>query len=140
MCDLNCRLLETNRRHVAAVLTAVARARPGGVLFHCHAGKDRTGLISAVVLALVGVPDEYIVEEYAVSHPRLEQRRLDLLDQLDLTSERRIYLDVLTRSMPETMRLTLACLNRRYGGVEGYLRTTPLTLEDQARLCARLLA
>ena len=140
MCDLYVRLLETNRRHVAAVLTAVARARPGGVLFHCHAGKDRTGLVSAVLLALAGVPEEYIVEDYAVTYLRLEQRRLELLNQPDLTPQKRAYLDVLTRHMPETMHLTLAYLNQRYGSVEGYLRSASFSLEDQSRLCARLLA
>ena len=40
---------------------------PGGVLFHCTAGKDRTGVVSAILLTLVGVSDEDIVYDYAIS-------------------------------------------------------------------------
>lgn len=53
-------------RH-AAVISAIARAQPGGVLFHCIRGHDRTGIIALLLLALVGaVPDE-IVADYALS-------------------------------------------------------------------------
>ncbi len=94
MCDLYTRLLEYNRRHVAAVLAAMAQARPGGILFHCYAGKDRTGIIAALLLSLAGVPDELIAEDYAVSLPSIEARRLTLLADPSLTPEKREYLDV----------------------------------------------
>jgi protein-tyrosine phosphatase len=57
-------------RCVAAV-TAVARAQPGGVIFHCAAGRDRTGLVTMLVLALVGVDPEVIADDYELSTPRL---------------------------------------------------------------------
>jgi protein-tyrosine phosphatase len=46
------------------VLAALARAGEGGVLFHCMAGRDRTGMISMLLLAMVGVEPESIVDDY----------------------------------------------------------------------------
>ena len=44
---------------------AVADAPDGAVVIHCSAGRDRTGLVTALLLSLVGVPQEAIVEDYA---------------------------------------------------------------------------
>lgn len=60
-------------RH-AAVVAAVARAAPGGVAIHCSAGRDRTGLVSMLLLALVGVPAELIAQDYVLSAERLRAR------------------------------------------------------------------
>ncbi|CAL9339920.1 hypothetical protein SUDANB121_00257 [Nocardiopsis dassonvillei] len=51
----------------AAVVTALARSGPGGVLFHCGAGRDRTGLVTLLLLSLAGVGAEAIAEHYALS-------------------------------------------------------------------------
>jgi|WetSurSiteA1Bulk_404760.scaffolds.fasta_scaffold51062_2 protein-tyrosine phosphatase len=53
-------------RHAAAI-SAVARARPGGVLFHCIRGNDRTGIIALLLLALVGVTPDDIIADYELS-------------------------------------------------------------------------
>jgi protein-tyrosine phosphatase len=53
-------------RHAAAV-SAVARARPGGVLIHCGRGNDRTGIIAILLLALVGVTPDDIIADYELS-------------------------------------------------------------------------
>jgi hypothetical protein len=50
-----------------AVLTTIAYARPGGVLYHCMGGRDRTGMITMLVLALVGVAPEDIAADYEQS-------------------------------------------------------------------------
>jgi protein-tyrosine phosphatase len=58
-------------RH-AAVVSAIARAQPGGVLFHCIRGNDRTGIIALLLLALVGVTPDDIFADYELSfelHP-----------------------------------------------------------------------
>jgi protein-tyrosine phosphatase len=53
-------------RHAAAI-SAIAQARPGGVLFHCIRGNDRTGIIALLLLALVGVTPEDIIADYELS-------------------------------------------------------------------------
>ena len=55
----------------AAVFTAVARAEPGGVAIHCGIGRDRTGLIAIMLLALAGVGPEEIAADYALSEDRV---------------------------------------------------------------------
>jgi protein-tyrosine phosphatase len=55
----------------ARVLAAVADAPPGGVLVHCAAGRDRTGLITVLLLALAEVETSAIVADYALSDERL---------------------------------------------------------------------
>jgi protein tyrosine phosphatase (PTP) superfamily phosphohydrolase (DUF442 family) len=50
---------------IEQVLDAIERARPGGVLFHCVGGRDRTGLIAIAALAAVGVAPEAIADDYA---------------------------------------------------------------------------
>lgn len=53
------------------MLAAIARARPGGVAFHCAGGRDRSGQIAILVLALAGVGAEEIAADYLLSHERL---------------------------------------------------------------------
>lgn len=55
----------------AEVVAAIAQAPPGGVAFHCAGGRDRSGQIAILVLALVGVAEEQIVADYLLSHERL---------------------------------------------------------------------
>ena len=50
-----------------AVLESIAYAQPGGVLFHCMGGRDRTGMIAMLVLTLVGVAPEDIAADYELS-------------------------------------------------------------------------
>ena len=66
-------LLRWPERHAAAIV-AIARARPGGVLFHCIRGHDRTGIIALLLLSLVGVtPDEMIADYELSPDPRRDE-------------------------------------------------------------------
>ncbi|MFJ1704457.1 tyrosine-protein phosphatase [Kitasatospora sp. NPDC088346] len=56
---------------VAALVRAVATARPGGVVVHCGAGRDRTGLATLVLLAVAGVRAEAIAADYLLSTENL---------------------------------------------------------------------
>jgi protein-tyrosine phosphatase len=63
--------LERWQPRFAEAVVAVARAEPGGVLVHCQVGRDRTGLVCALLLSLAGVPAEEIAADYALSSERL---------------------------------------------------------------------
>jgi protein tyrosine/serine phosphatase len=55
----------------AAAIRAIATARPGGVLVHCGVGRDRTGLVVLLLLALSGVPRDEIIADYELSYERM---------------------------------------------------------------------
>ena len=102
-------------RAVEAVATA-----PGPVVFNCYGGKDRTGLVAAILLRLAGVPAEVIAEDYALSAVRLEPRhRRWLADAQDEAERARI--ERITATPGDAMRAVLDSLDRRYGGVDRYL-------------------
>ena len=63
--------LERFPERSAAVIRAIARARPGGVAFHCVGGRDRAGQVAMLVLALAGVEPEEIARDYELSIARL---------------------------------------------------------------------
>jgi len=66
--------LERMPQRSVPVLTAIAAAGPGGVVFHCGAGRDRAGLITMLVLAICGVSPEQIAADYALSAACLTAR------------------------------------------------------------------
>jgi len=65
----------------ARVIAAIARAQPGGVLVHCVGGRDRTGQVAMLVLALIGVPPEAIAADYDLSGPADEDVQRFLADR-----------------------------------------------------------
>jgi protein-tyrosine phosphatase len=72
---------------VVAAVRAIATAAPGCVVFHCASGKDRTGLLSLVLLALAGATPDEIIADYLVTYERMRQRfeELGVGDQLAST-------------------------------------------------------
>jgi protein tyrosine/serine phosphatase len=78
------------QRHAAAI-SAIARAQPGGVLFHCIRGHDRTGMISLILLALVGVAPDEIIADYELSH---DPERDEVLVR-EHTSVREVFVNAL---------------------------------------------
>ncbi|MFD5244876.1 tyrosine-protein phosphatase [Amycolatopsis sp. NPDC058340] len=64
--------LERKAGRCAAVITALAHCGPGGVLFHCGAGRDRTGLVTLLLLALADVRPEAIAKDYDMSTEALK--------------------------------------------------------------------
>jgi len=66
--------LATMPERSGAALAALATAPPGGVLFHCVAGRDRTGQIALLLLSIVGAEPEAIVDDYLETVRRAEQR------------------------------------------------------------------
>jgi protein-tyrosine phosphatase len=129
--------LERGRRRFGAAFAAVANARPGIVVVHCAGGKDRTGLVSALLLrnAAVGVDD--IAADYALAEERLAVLREAYLAAATDEADRELRLR-LSGAPAEAMRGVLEKLERQYGGVGGYLREAGVDDETLARGRARL--
>ena len=123
--------------------TLAILATPGRLpaLFHCTAGKDRAGLISALLLGLAGVPAETIAEDYGLSAPYLLGRYLNEQAPPDVAASGYTWEDYQRdHCPPEAMRATLRHLDERYGGVEGYVREAGLTQEQIDGLRSAIVA
>lgn len=114
------------------VLRIMAKA-PGGTLFHCTAGKDRTGMTAMLLLALAGVGREDILADYQVSETYLYEIirhiRAMVPDLAPFAGASK------SGYMAECMDLLLA----KYGGVPAYLRAIGLTDGEMDALRAKLL-
>jgi protein-tyrosine phosphatase len=127
-----CTVLERVRQELRQVLAAIADAAPAGLLFHCVAGKDRTGLIAALLLALADVEPQAIASDYAQSGPNL--RETYLKRYADADPER--ILEALR--CPEAGAYNMLEFLKDGGGIRTYLRDIGLTGAQVLALRARL--
>lgn len=103
-------MVDASRDRLAAAFAAIAQAPPGGVVVHCNAGRDRTGVVVALALHVAGVPVESIAADYA-----------------------------LTDDSPAiAMVNTFSHLESRYGGVAEYLLGSGVTRAHMTAVRARL--
>jgi protein-tyrosine phosphatase len=127
----------------AAIAGAVrAIARPGGLpgLVHCTAGKDRTGIVIALVLSAIGVPDAVVAADYALSSLYLDPARTPVIGRL--TAAIGIDDGVTTALLASPPELILGVLDRarqRAGTIPGYLTRHGVTDADLAMLRAGLV-
>ncbi|MGY1698510.1 tyrosine-protein phosphatase [Geodermatophilus sp. SYSU D00766] len=119
---------------VAVVVTALARTAPGGVLFHCAAGRDRTGLVTLLLLALADVEPEAVAEDHTLSVEPL--RRLAAL--LGRPDEQPALERVLTAHGTTARSSLLATLEEL--DVASYLTAAGVSEDDLATLRDRLVA
>jgi protein-tyrosine phosphatase len=130
--------LERYRDLIGRAFAAVADA-DGFVVVHCMGGKDRTGLVSALMLRLVGVARDVIGADYAVSAANLEPRNAEWLESMpDERTRARVV--KLTQTPAEAMVRVLEEVEARYGDVASYLRAAGLSDEQIVRLEERLVA
>ena len=118
----------------AAAVAAVARAPDGGVLVHCEAGRDRTGLVCALLLGVAGVGADDIAADYAFSAERLQP----LYDEWLRTAQdprERARLERENVSEASAMLAVLEDLD-----VDAYLLDAGATHDDLERVRERLLA
>ena len=127
-----CVVLEHVRFELHRVLSFIAAAAPEPLLFHCVAGKDRTGLLAALLLALADATPAAIAEDYAVSSDNLREGYLRRFP--DAEQER--ILEALR--CPEQGAYNMLKFLERAGGVRAYLAQIGLRPEEIARLRERL--
>lgn len=132
------RALDDCQDNMARVMRTIAGAAPGGVYFHCTAGKDRTGMIAMLLLANAGVAREVIVAEYALTATLgaslMDQLRAIIIDR-GQTPERTAQI---LSSRPDTMRRVLDHLDTTYGGPIAYLDRIGIAAAMREKLAARL--
>lgn len=110
------------------------------LLFHCAAGKDRTGVLAALILSVLGVPENLVVEDYSLSarivnyreELGLDDRRPGKLQGHNILRE--LPVDVvapLLQSHPDYIIETLSEVKRRYGNAEHFVKVEYGVTEGQ---------
>lgn len=112
-------------------IAAIDPARPNqGILIHCTAGKDRTGVFVALLLSLLGVDDQTIAKEYTLTEVGLREQKPHFIERImaspafqepgGLGREGALRMTTCTQ---EKMLETLKMIQREYGGAEGYVKS-----------------
>ena len=115
-----------------AVVTASTTDRPG-VLFHCTAGKDRTGLAAALLLSLAGVPREAIVADYTLTETNLagpfSQALTGLITGMGIPLTPRLT-TLATKSPASAIETALDWIAAEHGDAAAYLRSGGLSIDE----------
>ncbi|MCJ8013513.1 tyrosine-protein phosphatase [Paenibacillus sp. KQZ6P-2] len=136
--DLYIDMLDNVQPELLRVFQLLASGGGQAVLFHCSAGKDRTGVTAALLLGLAGVPEETIIADYSLTGeciaPLMEELRKGKPEGLPDESY-----DKFLGSDPGNMIMMLEHLKAKYGGAENYLASIGLTEPELNALRAKLL-
>lgn len=123
--DIYVFMLEHSQKNVRRVLEAIIHAPDGAIVFHCMHGKDRTGLIAALLYMLAGVSQHDIIENYASSFDNIRP----LVDPLFKKTPRHTH--HIYRSDAENMKILLRHMDQEYEGrAEPYLLKIGLIEQD----------
>lgn len=131
-------LAEFAKPAIARVIDTLA-ATDAPAVYHCAAGKDRTGVVSAILLGLLGVPDEIIVADYAATQENLDA----IIERLMSTKGYQTMLSALPpdtlHAEPQTMITFLERMRGAYGTTADYARSAGVSAGSLDRLRLRLL-
>ncbi|KAF7558514.1 hypothetical protein G7046_g5628 [Stylonectria norvegica] len=117
-------ILEAGPKPFATILSHLASPDASPVLIHCTAGKDRTGVIIAIVLSLCGVDDQTIAQEYSLTEVGLADMKKLIIDNLSQNPALKGKPEAVERMLgarPENMLAALQMLRQNYGSAEEYV-------------------
>ncbi len=129
-------MIEAGGVRLARIFSAFATAPAGGIVFHCFAGRDRTGIVAALLLRLAGVSVDEIVLDYEITDGRLRARYDQWLTTLEGTPRARFLSSLEERGHP--IRGTVAHLEERYRTVGAYLEAHGACSTDLDRVRGRI--
>ncbi|MEM9608457.1 MAG: tyrosine-protein phosphatase [Actinomycetota bacterium] len=135
-------MLDEGSTTIATSLRLIADEGQHGVVFHCAAGKDRTGVLAAIVLGLCGVPDDTLAADFGATAPAMERMRAWYYEH---HPERREIMaqqpPAFAGCPPEAMHQFLGHLRADFGSIEAYVTDVAgLDSADIDRLRAALRA
>ncbi|MDL2401880.1 tyrosine-protein phosphatase [Rhizobium mayense] len=138
--DLYLKALALRGEAFRDVLHHIADADQGVVMFHCTAGKDRTGMIAALLLGAAGVDRDTIVADYALTRPAIEPIVAELLADAKTRGIDPEQFSRLLVSEPATMFATLDHIEAKHGGIAAYLSGIGVDAVTIGKLRSRLVA
>jgi protein-tyrosine phosphatase len=123
LAQLYLHVLDRSAETFASILSGIADEDNLPVVFHCAAGKDRTGMVAALLLAVLGVSEEDIVADYELtSRYRRAERLAEAMERM--REQRNIAPEVVAGIMKTprwALESALEQLSNRHGSVDGYL-------------------
>lgn len=117
-------VLDRNAATIGEIMTTLADGTNRPLMVHCTAGKDRTGVVSGLLLSVLGVPDASVMADYALSNRYYTtyvaqmQHNIVLLKRVGISSQ---MVQPMLLAQPATMQALLAYVRTKYGSVERYL-------------------
>jgi protein-tyrosine phosphatase len=132
-------MLDDAAPQIIGALEVLAAPEAQPAVFHCTAGKDRTGLLSALVLSLLGVPEETVVADYALSGEAIKRLRAKLIVKYPDGKSVIAEIDEVFSAEPANMVELFAYLRERYGSVTEYAARVGVPDSVVARLRESLL-
>jgi protein-tyrosine phosphatase len=132
-------MLTTCQSQIKSIVEVIANRQVGCSLIHCVVGKDRTGIIVALVLAAVGVPETTIVEDYALTESQIAPVKTRLLREAADSGRDLARLERDISAYPQTLLDIWNNLKQDYGGAVGYLKAIGVTDQTLQQLRERLL-
>jgi protein-tyrosine phosphatase len=129
-------LAELGTVGIGEALRVIADPAAAPVVVHCVAGKDRTGVVCALTLSLLGVSDEDVAADYALSTAASERFSAWLRESLPTLE---VPPAPFMASPATAMHLFLTELRERHGSIEAYAKVAGLTSDDLAALRSHLL-
>ena len=128
---------------LAGAVRLIAEAPEGGVLVHCTAGKDRTGMVVATALAAVGVSRDDVLADYAASADNLAgewvERMIEAYSSRTTAPLDDTVRELIASSPAEALEEALDVIDDAYGGAERLLALHGLDDDALAGLHARLV-
>lgn len=111
--------------YIARVLTVVSHAANLPTVIHCTHGKDRTGLIVALLGLILGCSERHIVQDYVISEEELRVGRSSAQEKGEIAPH--MVTDDVIASSAEVMQEVVCYLRERYGGIDGYIKAIGLS-------------
>jgi protein-tyrosine phosphatase len=130
--------IETRGDAISTILSRMSDVREGTVLFNCTAGKDRTGIIAALLLGLAGASHTDIVADYALTSARIPVLVAEFLTRARANGGDVEAYATFLESPASAMAGMLSHIDANYGSVMGYLDQIDVPTEVLSRLQVRL--
>ena len=128
-------IIANSGARIVEALTVLAQSSNSPAVFHCTAGKDRTGILSAMILGLLGVDEHQVLEDF-----HLTNQIIDTLGERLRSRPGNEHRSVRSFEVPVgLMELVLGGIRDAHGGVEGYVRVNGLSDETISLLKQRFL-
>lgn len=124
-------IVDENRGSIRKVLEAIADAKDGTLMYHCFFGKDRTGILTLLLLTIAGADEDDIVVDYQVTYTYIEKYVEDHADTLWSKNREMHY------SKAETLQGLIKHMNEKYGSVYDYILSTGINEEKINRIRAK---